>query len=400
MRDRSNPDVYILRTADFLHRIGWRERLINTIHITGTAGKGTVATMVAEGLRQSGKQVGVFTSPHCIAPIENIQVGTRYISPASFSGLVEHLKPFIRQAYEQGRYGGPSYFETMLAIALMYFKRMRVQWMVLEAGLGGRYDATNVILHPAIAAITCIGLDHTDILGASLRKIARDKAGIIKRGSAFFTAERRKPLRMLFASICQTQEASFHVVRPRRTALATDAALSRAILRYLGVDERCIQRAIARYRLPCRFEIVSRRPTIILDGAHNVLKVQSVVSELSRLQYRRICLVFALLDDKDAEGIVRLLAPLANTVILTKGSAPGMSGRHWMSTTTCSKLFHRFSRRATIITEKRLRAAFARAITVSAPDDAILVTGSFHLAGELRKRWYPESFILKQRKSF
>jgi len=158
--------------------------------------------MIHEVLLVSGKKVGSFTSPFVVTSIEKVKVGELYISPEEFADIVEYLKPFIDEAYISGPYGRPSYFEIFFAIALVYFKQQKCEWVVLEVGLGGRYDATNIIERPIVTAITNIDYDHTEILGKTLKKIAFDKAGIIKTGAEFFTTEQNKSVLAVFSEIC------------------------------------------------------------------------------------------------------------------------------------------------------------------------------------------------------
>lgn len=210
--DKHHADRYIKRMRYFLNLIGNPDKGMKLIHIAGTSGKGTVTNMVHEILLASGKNVGSFTSPFVTTPIEQIKVGDAYISPDEFADIVEYLKPFIDVAYTEGPYGSPSYFEIFFSIALVYFQRKKCDWVVLEVGLGGRYDATNVIERPSVTAITNIDYDHTELLGKTLRKIASDKAGIIKSGSAFFTTEQRPALLKIFSSICDEKRVAFRAL--------------------------------------------------------------------------------------------------------------------------------------------------------------------------------------------
>lgn len=425
LRDRAHPEIYPKRMRYFLSLLGHPERGIRFVHIAGTAGKGSVATMVHEILTAAGERTGLFTSPYTTTSIEKVRVARSYIAPGEFAALVDELKPVIDHAYERGPYGGPSYFEVFFALALLAFRRRRCTWAVLEAGLGGRYDATNAISPPAVSAITNVDLDHTDILGKTLAKIARDKAGIIKRGSIFLTAERRKNLLHVFRQICRAQGARFVSIADQPTNIrlhhryslfrihgskyryriqlagghqVANAMLARRIAMTLNVAEQCIVRGLARARIPCRLEIVQRRPLVVIDGAHSVVKMKATRDALPLFPYRRLILVLAIAQDKDVVGMVRAIARNADRVLTTRFQIP-------QRTCTDPVKLARIMRRTV---PSRVNVSFSydpwialrRALHSAGKDDLVLITGSLYLAGELRQRWHSEAEILRQRSSF
>lgn len=216
-----DPNFFLKRTQHFLDLLKNPERGMKVIHVTGTAGKGTVSTMIQQVLnaaRQSNPKigsVGLFTSPYVTTTIEKIKVDDQYIAPDEFVEIVEYIKPFIPKA-EKSTYGIPSAFELFVILSLLYFKRKNCKWAVLEVGLGGRYDATNIIPNPVVTAITNIDYDHTDILGHTLREIAYDKAGIIKKGSLFFTSEQRPSLQNFFKKTCEEVGAGYAAIRRQK----------------------------------------------------------------------------------------------------------------------------------------------------------------------------------------
>ena len=154
-----DPSIYIKRMRWFLDLLGNPEKDFKYIHITGTAGKGSVSTMLQDRMVRSGKRTGLFTSPFVTTSIEKIQVDELYIDPVEFADIVDGMKPMIDRAFAECPYGGPSYFERFLAIALVYFRKQKCEWVVLEVGCGGRHDATNVIPAPVVSAITNIDYD-------------------------------------------------------------------------------------------------------------------------------------------------------------------------------------------------------------------------------------------------
>ena len=365
-----DPTIYIKRMQWFLDLIGNPEKGFKYIHITGTAGKGTVAAMVQKGLGARGYKTGLFTSPFVTTSIEKIQVGDLYIAPDEFVQIVEDMKPAIDEAFAKCPYGGPSYFERFLAIALLYFKKMNCEWVVLEVGCGGRYDATNVIAPPVISAITNIDYDHTHILGKTLTKIARDKSGIIKKGSKFFTSESRPRLRAIMEQICQEQGVSFTHVKGG----------NKELVRAMGFTAQDIQ-------LPARFEIVQKDPIVIIDGAHNRAKIRYTAELLKKLTYNKLHLVFALAANKERSIIDQIPADFIYPTRFQNPERQAMNPVRDFVSNGVNLGGYTDSRQA-------LDAALAAARS----DDMVLITGSFYLAGELRQRWYPEESILHLRR--
>jgi len=206
-----NPSFNMRRIRCFLDLLGKPDKNMQVIHITGTAGKGSVAHMVHDSIVNSGKRSGLFTSPYSTTQIEEIQVDNLYIDPTRFASIIESIKEPIEEM-KKSVFGTPSIFEVIFAAALLYFKEKDVEWVVLEVGLGGKFDATNIFPKPKITAITNIGLDHTEILGRTLDDVARDKAGIIKKGSAFFTTETSLALQKYFQSVCKEVKAFCNIL--------------------------------------------------------------------------------------------------------------------------------------------------------------------------------------------
>lgn len=358
-----DPTVYIKRMAWFLDFIGNPERGFKYVHITGTAGKGTVAAMAHKVLVGAGHRTGLFTSPFVTTSIEKIQVNDRYIAPDEFADLVDKLKPAIDRAFVECPYGGPSYFERFLAMALLYFQKQQCEWVVLEVGCGGRYDATNVIPPPEISAITNVDYDHMHILGKTLTRIAWDKSGIIKKGSKFFTTEKRPRLRAIMERICREQGAGFTYV----------SGGNRELVEAMGIGH------VSDIQLPARFEIVQRNPMVIVDGAHNRAKIRYLVARLRELNYRKLHLVIALAANKQQEIINEIPADF-----------------------TYPTRFQNPERQAMVFPNMFTdpNRALDAALKAAKPDDLVLVAGSFYLAGELRERWYPEEDMLIHRSAF
>ena len=391
-----NPAMYIERMQDFLDQIGNPEKGFKYIHITGTAGKGSVSTIVHTTLTMNKKRVGLFTSPFVTSTIEKIQSGKKYIDPIIFADIVEYLKPYIDTATIHSRHGMPSYFEIIFAIALLYFMKEKCEYVVLEVGLGGRYDATNIIKAPLVTAITNIGLDHTQILGNTREMIAKDKAGIIKEGSLFFTTEEDPKILSILKDECETVKAKYNQCEieksdynKKNNILAGSICLALKIIKH--VDDISIPEL-----LPARFEIMDLKPIIIIDGAHNVSKIKSTIYNLSKIKYKKLIAIIAISSDKDWKKMLGDILPLVDILLVTRF---GTSGRPCVNPRDIFIFAKSYVSSDKISFYSDPILAFKQAKLTAKKDDVILVAGSFYLAGDIRKLYCSENQILKQRNS-
>lgn len=398
MRNHARPEIYLKRTRDFLKRCGDPQKGFKYVHITGTSGKGTVTTMVHEGLAAGGARVGSFTSPFATAATEKIRTGDRYIAPGEFADIFEEVKPHIEAAYLTSPYGRPTYFEIFLAIALIYFKQQRCEWVVLEVGAGGEYDATNIIEKPVVTAITSIDYDHTHLLGRTLQAIATTKAGIIKKGSVFFTTEARPALLQIFKRICSRVGARFSPLPAVEDYQENNKTLARAIGHAAGLDDASIERGIEAARLPCRFEVLQEKPRVVLDGAHNRAKMRSTAFNVSRVPHKTVHLVIGLNAKKDADAVLAEIVPLASAIYVTRFQNSAVPSADPKKLAEKARSFLKKGVKARVFMDPN--DALDAALKAAGPDDLVLVTGSFYLAGELRTRWYPEEWVLKNGSSF
>ena len=402
----AHPEVFLFRMQGLLNRIGNPERGFKYVHITGTAGKGSVSSMVHAMLVKNGKKAGVFTSPFTVSTIEKIQVGSKYIDPDSLADIVDAVKPAIDRAAESSRYGTPSYFETMLAIALVYFKQQKCEYVVLEVGLGGRYDATNIIKKPLITAITNISLDHTNVLGSTYEKIATDKSGIIKKGSHFYTTEDRLGLLKIFRLACESVGAGFNSLPVKKLDYEQrNRLLAGTICEQLGLIKN-VDEVVPAF-LPARFEIIERKPLVIIDGAHNPSKIDSTIYNLARLkqtnEYRKLTAVVAISADKDWKSMLDRLISISDRLYITTFSIPGRQCVSPRILAAYAKERAGLNRRAVKPAHVCLKIdpiqAFNEAKAHLTSKDALIVTGSFYLTGMIRALYCPEWKILKQRTS-
>jgi dihydrofolate synthase/folylpolyglutamate synthase len=403
MSGHSRPIIFLERTKTFLDALGNPERGLKYIHVTGTAGKGTVTSMVYESLVRAGARVGTFTSPFVVAPTEKIRAfipgqGDLYISASDFADIVDTMKPHIDTLHRENPQGRPSYFELYLALAFLYFKKKGCEWVVLEVGAGGRFDATNVIEKPLATAITCIDYDHTRLLGRSLKSIAYNKVGIVKKGTTLFTTERRSALLSMFEEECQKIGANYRPLPVSEDYQENNATLARALCEHIGLPERAIQEGIEGVRLPCRFETIENHPLIVLDGAHNRSKIRSTVANLKKLSFEKLHLVVAFKGEKDVTTMLRDIAPHADHIYTTRFQLPTLKCADPNEVARIARVSARKGTQIDVFLDPSDALASAR--TLAHSRDLILVTGSFYLAGELRRLWYSEEWVIRNRKSF
>jgi dihydrofolate synthase / folylpolyglutamate synthase len=408
--------IGLARMRSLLEAIGNPQDSYPTIHVGGTAGKGSTATMIASILQSAGYRTGLHVSPHLQDVRERMQVNGRFIGEKEFVGLVLKIKKGVEQA-EKGGYGRPSYFEALLALSFECFRMEKVEIAVVEVGMGGRLDGTNVI-NPKVVVLTNIGLDHMEFLGDSIEKIALEKVGIFKEGIDVVTGVTQPSVLKIVDEAaaklgCRVEHLGKEIKAARvrqseggfsfdlaidgkkhegialslmglhqvgNAALAIGAAL-RMNQHGFSVDDSHVRRALEKIILPCRFEIVSRNPTVILDGAHNPMKVKSLVDALaSNYKGRRISFVFAVKKDKNVKEMVDLLSPIASKFYFTGFLANTDVGR-WMCYDP--KELAKFTDTDSEVLPDS-HQAYRKAVKEAGKDGIVCVTGSLYLAGELR----------------
>jgi dihydrofolate synthase/folylpolyglutamate synthase len=274
--------------------LGFPHRSFRTVHVGGTNGKGSVSTKIAEGLRFEGYRVGVFTSPHISCVRERIRINGEMISEEE---VVHHLSAIFTDISRMQAKDEHSFFDILTALAFVYFREAQVDWAVVEVGLGGRLDATNVI-DPKMAVITSIGYDHMEILGDTLEKIAAEKAGIAKAGVPFIAG----PKAIAFYPHAEAVQPVIGFYDEENSAIAA------AALRRLGISERAIEMGI-RIRPNCRFEVIGNT---VLDAAHNpdafCRLIEALLAHFPREKFH---FIVAFSKDKEWQACLDLIRPLA-----------------------------------------------------------------------------------------
>jgi dihydrofolate synthase/folylpolyglutamate synthase len=338
------------RIQALLERVGNPHERLQAVHIGGTNGKGSVAVMIASVLQRAGYRVGLYTSPHLISYCERIQINGAPIAEDEFAHIADELMPIADAMADK-----PTQFEFMTAMAFLYFLRQKIDIAVIEVGLGGRFDATNVIT-PMVGVLTNVELDHTDLLGETLEQIAWEKAGIAKRGVPLVTGERKPNALEVIARECAAVGAP--LIPARQRARRTDftweyqefevwgegkvrmkllggyqrenlnvALEALEVLRQsLKIPHEALVRGLEQASWPGRFEVVQREPYIILDGAHNPHAARALREDVRRYRERyalhKSALLFGVLRDKAYQTMAEILFPDFDEIVLVKPDSP------------------------------------------------------------------------------
>jgi dihydrofolate synthase/folylpolyglutamate synthase len=377
------------RILNVAERLGRPDRLCRILHIAGTNGKGSTAAIAAEGLRAAGFRTGLYTSPHLVEPTERIQIDRRPVSRDEFLRLFLEVRAANPDPSQH-----TTYFETLTLMAFLAFRDAGCEWTVIETGMGGRLDASNIV-DPALTVITPISFDHMQYLGHTLSAIAAEKAGILKPGvPAVFSpqpAEASELLRQRAAELrCPVVELpaahdvihdaegtrfrtlglDFHCRLPGAFQL-DNARTALAALRALELPDHALQSGVAQARWPGRIEIVHRDPLVILDGAHNESGAAALADYLRAFVPQPIHLLFGIMRDKEIQAIGNLLFPLARSVTLTRPDNARSADPAAIA-----------PKDARVI--PAAPAALEQLLASTPPTDAIVICGSLYLVGELR----------------
>ncbi|MEW5783892.1 MAG: folylpolyglutamate synthase/dihydrofolate synthase family protein [Bacillota bacterium] len=422
------------RIAALLERLGSPHRRLRFLHIGGTNGKGSTAATAAAVLQAAGYRVGLYTSPYLLSFTNRMAVDGMDVDPAELVELVERVRPLAESISADQSLGQVTEFEVVTTLALLFFERRRPDLVVLEVGLGGRLDATNVVT-PLLSVITNISLEHTDVLGHTIAEIAREKAGIIKPAVPLLTAAADPAALAVFQNRCrelnaplyrvssssgvagrgplQAEEAvltAFHergkiipdgqhftyngfyrrlddLFIPLRGAYqVTNAATALAALELLAahgftINEPALRRGLAQTSWPGRLEVLDRAPLLIMDGAHNPAAAGELAAALPEyFSYRRLILILGIMADKDIEAILSPLLPLAHTLVLTRPELPRAADPHALA----DLIRQNFRFTGAIHIAPAVHRALALGRGLAGPADALLVTGSLYTVSEAR----------------
>ena len=418
MKDTKRCDVYLKRTQYLLDLLGNPEKkILHYIHVTGTSGKGSVATFLQTILVAAGMKTGLLTSPHHTTITERWRVNNRQMSRQEFVALAKKIKPVLDQYIRTSSYDLISYHELIDVFGFLYFAQQRARWAVLEVGLGGRYCSTNVIPWKDAAVITNIGWDHMELIGPTKAAIAREKAGIITTRCLVFTMEKQKRLRAIFEAEAKKHGAAVKYVtddeariehsnivsgtvfvyQNQRYRISAPGAhqVSNAILainaaKSLGIAAGAIVRGLALAKQPLRLEVVSRRPLIILDGAHNVDKMKTTTQALEHLstralQHAKVHLLIGFSNDKLWPRMIEQLSALnPASIACTRNTVNPF--RKVASPEALARLGRQLLPHTSIESFLDPKKALAWSRKHCRKNDILLITGSIFLSGQLRPR--------------
>ncbi len=395
------------RITELMARLGNPEKRLKFIHIVGTNGKGSTAAMLASVLKQAGYRTGLFISPYVIDFRERMQLDGEMISREALAAETEAVRP-----HAQAMADPPTEFELITAIALKWFAEENADLVVLEAGMGGELDATNVIPAPEAAVFTNIGLDHTEYLGSTVEAIARTKAGILKPGCAAALYPNLPSVEAVIEGLCREKAIPLYHADPLALApLGHDLEGQRfrwgelllelpllgehqrknlslvltvlELLRDRGwyVPDRAIVEGVAAVRWPGRFEVLGREPLFVLDGGHNPQCMDALWAAANDyLAGRELSVVTGVLADKDYAAMYDRTAKLASRFFtLTPSNPRALDGRE------LAKLLQRYGKpvAACVSPAEAVRLALA----VTPKDGAVLAYGSLYLASEIRQAY-------------
>lgn len=407
----------LTRMQKLLSVVGNPHRKFRTIHIAGTKGKGSTATMVANTLMGCGYKVGLYTSPHLMDMRERVVIDGEMISKADFVKLLNRLVPVARRMSVKSK---PTFFELLTAIGFMYFAKEKVPVAVIETGLGGRLDSTNLI-KPEVCGITTISRDHTYQLGNTLAQIAEEKAGIFKPGVPIISVTQVPEVKSVLVKIAAAVRApikftgedidfSFRFESSRATGPHTRICLNTEKSQYehyavplpgehqaincglalamidalkdrgFDIDDDLALEGMSKTRLPGRMEIVCDDPRILIDGAHNPPSIEALMKTIGQhVTYDSMVVIFGCAADKDIDGMLDQIALGADKVIFTKNGT--------IRSIDPEDLAQRFEERTGRMAQwaATVEEALRIATSVVTHGDLICVTGSFYLAGEAKK---------------
>lgn len=414
------------RITHLLEILGNPQHAFKSIHVGGTSGKGSTSVMISSILSTAGYKTGLHLSPHLQLLNERFQINNQMVSTTTLSCLYNQIKAAIQEVTNSNPFGQPSYFEVQTAMAFCLFKREQVDVAIVEVGLGGELDATNV-LQSDVAVLTSVGLDHTEILGDTVEKIAVDKSGIIKGQQFVISGVTQDTVKQIVKNKALKEKATlwqlgndfklniptnkkFEIVCPERVfrdlslSLFGDFQIHNAACAVAAVNafaknipSTAVEEGLKKAFIPGRLEVVQHRPLVILDGAHNPDKMSASVEALrDNFTSKRKIIVLSIKDGKDYTDILSVLLGLEEhfIVVLTAFSDKGL----WNPVSPDLLAAHISERFPSVMLKTVYDPldAVKYAISLADYNDLVFVTGSLYMIGDVRGLWYPLEDLLKQ----
>jgi dihydrofolate synthase/folylpolyglutamate synthase len=412
------------RITHLLDLLGNPQKSFPSIHVGGTSGKGSTSTIIASIFRNAGYKTGLHTSPHLQILNERYQINNRIAPTTKLLECFKEIKPAIQEVARDNPFGPPSNFEAQVTLAFEFFRRENVDIAIVEVGLGGALDATNVLV-ANVAVLTNVGLDHTDVLGDTVELIAQDKAGIIKPGQIVVSGLTQPSTIKIVEDRCRSKQAtlwqfdrqftlendeegmSFLVKFPDRvyndlhTSLMGDFQIKNSSCAVAAVHAfnqsiptSAIRNGISQTTIPGRMEVIQNNPTVLLDGAHNPDKMLAASRAVTKnFPNKERIVVFALKAGKAYLDVLPLVVADAKTLIITAFTTELW---HPFDPHTLSQIAKSLKPDIDIQIESDPIQAVQLALSVAKPEDLIWITGSLYLVGNVRNYWYPMEGLLEQ----
>ena len=422
--------AYLLRFADYerlprsgvvwdtkrierlLEKLGHPHLETRTVHIAGTKGKGSTSAMIASILKQAGYRVGLYTSPHLLSYTERIRVGGQPIAEEEWAGLVEQIRPYVEAVNAEGTFGELTTFELYTAMAFVHFRAIKADYQVMEVGLGGRLDATNVV-RPQVCVITSISYDHMEVLGNTLAKIAGEKAGIIKPGVPVVSAPQFPEAMEVIERVCRERGSrlvkagkdvtwktggfdeggqSIHLkgllreydlriplLGEHQVENAANAVTAAELLadRDRKITAAAISRGLLNVDWPGRLQVLRRNPRVVIDGAHNVYSMQKLGEALQKyFKYHRLVLILGFSAEKDVPGMLEEAVKMTHDIIVTASTSPRSAKP--------AVLVEEFAKRGVKVkAAETVAGALKLALADAKPSDLICAAGSIFVITEV-----------------
>lgn len=393
---------------EMMKELGDPHKRLQVIHVAGTNGKGSVCASLYHMIMEAGYSVGFFSSPHLISYLERFRYNGKQIRESDFCAMMTKIKGAADAIVSRG-FDQPTEFEILTALAYLFFDSQGLEYAIMEVGLGGRLDATNVIERPIASVITPLSIDHAEFLGSTIEEIAWEKAGIIKKNVPVITAVQPEAAMKVIQEVASELHAPLKVVgegellentldgirlrykdKEYDFSLPGTHQLGNAILAIetmealrknnrIDIDDEEIKKGLKNVVWPGRIERLSDAPPLYIDGAHNPAAAQALKE---MLEGRKVVAVIGMLADKDVAGVLDILLPVFSQVIATRPQS-----ERAISAEDLAEMIRQRGREA--IVEPDIKQAVEKALSIVKDDEMVVATGSFYLIGEVRKIYHP-----------
>lgn len=407
-------DLGLGRVEALMNKMGNPQERVKVIHVAGTNGKGSICSMVSSVLTEAGYKVGVYTSPHLEKYNERITINGVQITDEDFAKYLTYTKDLCQELVKEN-IGQPTVFEVVTGAAFKYFADNNVDFLVLEVGMGGRSDATNIVKKPECTIIASISMDHMEYLGDTLAKIAYEKGGIIKENCPAVLLTGEKEVEDTIKAICKEKNSKLYFSSTvgaeiiNQDITGTEFNIKNDVLDMedvkigllgeyqlmnaaevlmafkamndngLGLSEETIKAGLAKAKWSGRMEIVEKNPIVILDGAHNIDGISMLHKSIEKyFADKKITMLIGILGDKEYEKMLELIMPVAQKAVFTEPH----SSRKW-DVESIGELVEKYNTEIHI--EKDIEKAYDLAKSITDKDDAVVCAGSLYLIGELYK---------------